>query len=648
VSQFDVTLDGNQFRLLRGGDSKPYKRGWQRRELDDPIVRPSTRQAMASRGDRPLFYQTSWAGGSNWWKPLYGPGNSDTYGDSTNFDTFSKPGTVIPRSKSTAVSTGMSISAPTFSVAGALYTIGTTQTEDSTYQDVYKWTPASDDWIRETGYSSGIATEVPMWGGIHDATTGYTYLMSPTKVSRFDMVSAQDNEMIAVDATYGDNLMQTADGKIWVYDDGILKELNDPGGTETWVTRSDDGFGPDVIAGMATPASQLVFANQLRLAVAGSGGVFVAKNSFTTGKPQAILARVERDQSGAYIRYPLTTLPEGVLVLNVTVHLGSVIMATTQDWQLAMANDASKTEVPRVDFWHYTDGGGLGVVGAPDREKPTEYIVSFLGALGHHLLIGSQSRVWVYDARNGGIHPWLDLTNASEGVFVGASVVVDSSGNTQLLVKEDASSSVHNLMTDDSTTVTTLGDDLTTYVLTSNYIDFNRPFEDKILTAIRVQSELLTANQEYTIQISIDDGTFTTRAQHTGAVTFSETDVASAASPLTGKRFRYRIIYQSTDATIQGLQGIELVANGGEMVPWYEFTLDAGEIRSVENVPQDPETVYDNLETSAAKEVPVAVIDNFRSQRTEDTSTVNMKIAELQIVKDADSEGIITIRLMGL
>ena len=646
MAGFDITLDGNQFRLHRGEDVTPYKRGWQRRELDDPIVRPAIRQAMSSRGDRPVFYQTSWAGGAAWWTPLYSPGNADSYADATNFDAFSKPGTIIPRSKSAAVSTAMGINSPLFSVGGHLYTVGTTKTEDSTYFDIYKYTHASNDWVRETGYSSGMTTGI-IWGGIYNAADGYAYMMSKTKVSRFDLSSAQNNEILTVDATYGDNIMQTADGKIWVYDDGLLKEVSDPGGTPAFITRNDDGFGPDIINSMATPASQLVFENQLRLAVASAGGVFVVKNSFVNGKNQAILARIDRDQSGAYIRYPLSTLPEGVLCLSITVHLGSVIMATTVDWQLAMANDASKSEVPRIDFYHYTDGGGLGVIGSADREKPSEYVVSFLGALGHQLLLGSQSRVWVYDARNGGLHPWLDLTDASEGVFMGASVVLDSDGNTRLLVKEDATSSVHKLMTDDATT-TTLGNDLTTYVLTSNYIDFNRPFEDKVLTAIRVQTELLTTAQRYTIQISIDDGAFTTRATHEGAITFSETDVSSASTPLTGKRFRYRIIYETTNATIQGFQGIELIAQGGEMVPFLELILEGGEVGSVENLVVDPEDVFDQLETSAAKQVPVAVVDNFRSQRYEDSATSTMKFAELVIVKDTDAEAIITCRLIGL
>lgn len=646
MDQFDITLDGNTFRLARGEDGKiGYKRGWQRKELDDPIIRPANRFAVSSRGDRGLFYQTSWAGGSTWWLPLYSPDNISTYGDSTNFDAFSKPGTLLPRSKTVNIVAGLLLGSPLFSVGGELYAIDTTQTEDATYYDVMKWTPASNDFVRETGYSSGIANAVPIWGGVYNAADGYVYVMSTTKLSRFDPTTpAQDNEILNVDATYGDNLMQTADGKIWVYDDGLLKEVVDPGGTPSFTTRKDDGFGADIINGMATPASQLVFANQLRLAVAGAGGTYYAKNSFMNGKPLCQLARVERDQSGAYIRYPLTELPEGVLVLSITLHLGSVIMATTQDWQLAMANDASKSEVPRVDYYHYTEGGGLGVIGSPDREVPTEYVVSFLGALGHHLLLGSQSRVWVYDARNGGIHPWLDLTDNAEGVFVGASVVVDSDGNSRLLVKEDDFVSVHKLMQDDPTTVTTLGDDLTTYVLTSNYIDFNRPFEDKTITQIDVQSELLTAAQRYTIQIEVDGGTWTDRALHEGAVTYSST----TGLELTGKRFRYRIIYETTDATIQGLQGLQLVASGGEMVPFLEVMLDGREIRNVENVPVDPEDVYDDLETSAAKEIPVTVLDRFRSQRTEDEGTLTMKFQELVIVKDTPSEAIITARLIGL
>jgi len=649
-SRFDITLDGNKFKVVRGVEGQTgYKRGFQRRETQDPNIRPSTRIALSSRDDRPTFYQTSWSGGSTWWNPLYGPDNINTYSDATNFDAFTKPGTLIPRSKSTAVSTAMGLNTPLFGVGGALYTIGTTLT---TYYDVWKWTPGSNDWVKETGYTSGVLdADGILWGGVYQASEGYAYMMSKTKVGRFDLGSNTDAQILTVDATYGDNIMQTADGKIWVYDDGLLKEVTDPGGSPSFTTRSNDGFGPDIINSMATPGTQLVFENQLKLAVAGAGGAFVVKNSWLNGQPQAVLSRIDRDQSGSYIRYPQTELPPGVLALNITMHLGSVIIAATQDWSLAMANDATKSEVPRVDFYSWKAEGGLGVIGSPDRENPSEYVVSFLGALGHHLLIGSQSRVWVYDAQNGGIHPYMDLTDASEGVFVGASLVVDSDGNSRLLVKEDAGSSVMKLIQDDPTTSATLGGDLTTYVFTSNYFDYNRPFEDKTLTEINVQSELLggtaaVPTQRYTIQIEVDGGTWTTRATHEGPVTFSSTDVALLE--LTGKRFRYRVIYESTDATIQGLQGVEIRCSAGEMVPFLELMLDGTQTVNVENQVVDPEDVYDWLETSAQKETPIVVVDAFRSEREDDTATSTMKFSEMTIIKDEPGEAKIACRLVGL
>ena len=638
----DITLDGNVFQIHHS-DTPGYEKRWVRRETLDQAVRPTTRLAITSRDDLATMHQTNWEGGSTWWKPLIDVETASAYFDATNMDAFSKPGHIRPANKRTAVGLATFNAGPMFAAGADIYTILATKTEDATYWDVGKWTPASNNWVRETGYSSGVASANYIHGVVYNPGDAYAYIMGAAFLARFDLVSAQNSNWIAVTAKAGDGIMMTADGKVWVYDDGVFKELDTSG--PTFTTRKDDGFGPDILASIATPGTPLAYPSDLHLAVAGAGGVFYVKNTYANGMPKAYLARVDRDQSGSYIRYALTDLPDGVLVLNVTQHLGSVIMATTQDWQLALQNDATATETPRVDFYHYTEGGGLGVIGSPDREAPTEYPVSFLGALGPHLMIGSESRLWVYDARNGGIHPWLDLVDASAGVFKGATTVVDSSKNQQLLIKEDASASVMNMITDDPVTVASFGDDLTTYLFDSNYFDFNRPFEDKTLLTFDVMTELITANQKFSIYISVDDGAWTLIGSHTGAISFSTTDIS--ASSYTGKRFRYRVVYETKTAALFGLMGIEFRAGAGEMVPIWSLVLSGRDIRNLDNQPLDLEGVRDNLETTAAKEASVALIDNYKSHRIEDTETVRVLIGEIAIVKDTAGEALFQLELVG-
>ena len=319
-------------------------------------------------------------------------------------------------------------------------------------------------------------------------------------------------------------------------------------------------------------------------------------------------------------------------------------MATTQDWQLALQNDSSKTEKPRIDFYHYTPRGGLNAIGSPDREAPTEYPVAFLGAMGHHLLIGSESRVWVYDGRVGGIHPWLDLTDASSGVFKGAVPVLDSSGNQQLLIKEDATASVMNMITADPTTVTDFGDDLTTYVVTSNYFNFNRPFEKKTILSFDVQTEKMTASQRFTIYLQIDDGDWLRVGYHEGAKSFTSVDVSEHNH--VGRRFRYKVVYETKTAASYGFMGIEFQAAAGEMVPLWQMVLSGRGIRNVDNEVVDAETARENLEASAANQESIAMIDGYKSNPLL-AEQRRVLVREVGIIKESAGEAIFSLEVVG-
>lgn len=641
MSKYDFTLDSIKYRIARGGDSPGYRRSWRRQEFIDQQIRPANRLTFHSRPDRAIFYQTSWAGGSTWWKPLYDTDTLDTYFTSANMDAFSKPGTVLPLNKATTSSTVLLANSPMFAVKGVVYGIGNTQTEDATHYDIYKWTPASDDWVRETGYTSG-QTSANILGVAYNPTDGYVYVMSDTHISRFNpTTSATNATWQALTSTPGDTIMFSKTGIVTVWQGGKLQKMTT---VPALSDLDDDGMGTDLLADMAIPANEHLDKTNLRLAVSASNGMFYAKNTITQGLPVAELHRVDRNDAGSYINYPLTTLPEGVIVLYIAVHLGSVIMACTPDWRMVMANDRSTGEYPRIDLYHFTQGGGLNVLGSPEREAPDELPASILGSDGTYLFLGSNKRVWAYDAGRGGLHTHKDLADRTDGVYRSLAMELDSGGDQITMTKAGTASQWWKTHTADPTTVGSFDTDLTTYVMESNYFDFGFPFEDKTILAVDIYTETLTANQQYAVYISVDDGAFAKVVSHSNATT-SVTDLS--ASSYTGKRFRFKVVYETKDAVVKGFRGVQFTAAQGVMVPVWNVIVDGTQSMNVDNDHINPETIHDNLETLAAKETQVTLIDAYRSIRDEDTATYTVTVANVQMVKDSPGEALIEIEMVG-
>ena len=632
--RFDISLDGNLFRLRRSEEGVAYSKKWERREVFDQAVRGTSRVILNSRGDRGLLHQTDWSGGAAWWKPAFADDTASMYFDATAMDAFTKPGVVLPTNKGTDPAQALMDRAPMFTTGAGLFSIGATTTTDATNRDIYKFTGA--DWVRQTGYTAGTVVAA-VQGVAYAGATGYVYVMAGGYVSRFLTSGTTNANWLALSpaADAGDNIFLSTLGKIFVYHAGLLKEVVTSGPSLT--TLVDDGFGPDLLASLAAPTTQHLYDADIQLAISHTSGIYYAKNVVVNGLPVCFLSRVDRDASGAWVRYPLTTLPPGMVCVNLTVHLGSVVMACTKDWQMLLTNDRSTAEYPIIDFYAYTQGSGLSPLGSVGRERPTEMPARFLGADSEHLYIGSDKRVWVYDGARGGIHPWLNPADQAEGVFISAAPTVLTAGTQALMLKRGTGSTYYKTHAQDPTTVGTFGTDLTTYVIESNYIDFGLPMENKTLMAVDLFTESLNTNQQFTVQIEVDDGAWATAATHSNA-TYSTTDLS--AGSYTGKRFRYKIIYESKTAVLAGARAIQLSAAQGLMIPVYEFVIDGTEIRNVENKVVDPETVYDNLAVTAAKETPITFIDRFRSHRVSDTATETVTVREVEILKNEPNEAL--------
>src|SRR5690606_31191360 len=178
-TDFDVQI-GTTRPKIRKTENGGYTRRTIRREIENNLLSQSENPALQSRGDSPALYQTSWAGGSRWWRPLITPQDLTSYFQSSHLDAWSEPGRLVPMNREvSAAATGIHGNC----VVGALhhnsvYAIGSTNTTDSTNLDVYMWINGSNAFNRRSDYSSGVDDAAAPLAMAYDPTDGYFYVLA--------------------------------------------------------------------------------------------------------------------------------------------------------------------------------------------------------------------------------------------------------------------------------------------------------------------------------------------------------------------------------------------------------------------------------------------------------------------------------------
>lgn len=654
ANAYDISLDGISLRIDRETRDS-YIRGWERVSFQEQVVGATTREMATSRPDLRVMHQTDWSGGATWWKPILSAETADYYYVSNNMNAWNTPGLVFPVNKLTLLTTATLKNTRLFRRWRNVYTLGTTKTQTTDCYDVLKWSPATGDWsVLDDDVSSATKSDT-----IHDmitrVPTGFTFVLSKTKLNRFRLAAAEENvDWVDLDpdrsVCAGMRIMRN--GRVMLYYNGEIYECeltgSGVGATGELVEIADDGMGEDMLTqGTDFTADDKVFnENDIQLFDAGADGVYWVHNVHENGRARPWIFKLDRDATGADIVTPLGSLPAGVVVLNAVLHLGSLVMTATPDLVHCLNNDMSRG-FPRIDVYHYTQGY-IGLIGSFERKSTgaTESPFRIMGSDGPVLFFGSHKQIWAYDAIKGGLHTWLNMPDLATGVWrdlaeserplnYGPQYLINSNGITYRLELQQA----------DPTTVAAFDTDDTTYYLESNYFDFQLPLEQKTLVSCAMQTEALNANQQYRLYVSVDDGAWTKVLTHTNA-TVSEASIAT--SSLTGRRFRYKFIFETKTAAIPGVMAIEFKAQTGYMLPTWQLRFDAGSAVNAEGAPIRPEDVYDAFVTSAQKEVPVTLIDYFTSAERSDYETSTVKFQNVQIIKNAPGEAIIEVALLGV
>ncbi len=646
-TDYDVIINGTSAKVLRMEDG--YLKRYVRREIDLQLLNQAESPAIASRGDTPGMYQTSWAAGAEWWKPLL-QGQVDSYFTSQRMDTWSEPGKVLPHNE---VYSAAMTSIHQNTVASGVYAIGSTNIDDAAQLDVYRWSTSSEAFVRETGHSSGVGTDDAPLKMALDPNDGYHYLITDdSHIERFNTTTnVEDTDWITSGFTQhpGCNIfLQT--GELMFYSGDKLYTIDKAVPEVTQVFN--DGQGPDYMTNMNQGgALQIAYESQITLAMATPQGVYYVKNTVQGGNPAPWVFRVNKNAAGQWIGEPIAELPLGSMALSIAWHMGSVVVSTTPDAEAARNNDGGDAFY-EVVLYHITNdtmgaiGSVLGGRGDEDAGGLQESPYRILGADGPLLYLGSRSALYVYDAVRGGIHTAGTFTSGTiKGVFSHMVTTADNDADSVNLFLSDDYLAYHKRQQRDPFEVTDF-DTSTAMTLTSNYFDGNIPMELKELTKIAIQHDEIdgNGNQQWKVQISVDDSAFTSRlTSNTAGSIFAESELSGDI----GYRFQYKLIYETKDFERVALRSILVTFATGVMVPEWELMLDGTEMLNIDNEVQDPAAFRASLEAIAGTEAIITLVDNYQDidQDVDSTATVDVKVQAIQVSKDAPEEAKIRVVL---
>jgi hypothetical protein len=649
-----------KFRLKRGVEGGAYKERQIRAEISQQLLTQAENPSYQSRPDSAAMYQTSWTDGARWWRPIIGPGDAASYFQSNHMDTWSEPGKVVPMNLvDDAANTNIHDHCVTgVGAAGAVYAVGSTNTEDATNLDVYVWTPASDAFVRDAGLTSGVDDAADPMAMTYDPNDGYFYVLaSDDDLERFNpTTNAQNANWITTGFT------AYAGANIFLHNQFLMFYSGDQIYTVTKATPAvtsvfNDGMGPEFLSGASFAGTEPLFRENLLLAISTPEGIFAVKNTRQGGQPQPWVFRVDRDAAGNWIGNPLAPLPLGSVALSIAYHLGSVVIAATPDWGAAVDNDADAAGAGdcEIELYHYTDGqpGALGVMLGRDEMDETPF--ALLGSSGPLLYVGGHKRLWIWDAIRGGLHTAFSWpTTLTNGPYRSMAWVTDSDGDSAMIwLGRDRIARQKRANVADPDLVTAFGDDETHYTLESNYFDANLPMEDKRLALVEVLFDPSTEtedvpNQEWTIQISVDDAAFTDVI--TSATTGVDMTTGYAANSGSigprGRLFRYKLIYQTKTAVKNALKSILATFTTGRMVKEWELVLDLDEVLNVENEIVSEDQVLTDLQfvlDDTAADI-ISMLINFDADKDADTAFSSttyegIKIMSLEVMKDKPTEG---------
>lgn len=631
----DVTIDGVAYQVVPGEGN--FLKSTVRTLLQEQNL---AADGATTRSDMRPVFQTSWADGSRWERPLLSEVNITSYNISEGFDVISQPGDLY------ALPDVTTIAAATINDNPEALQVSPTITyyfeRQAANLGLVQWNGSSFSTLTNDFGEGAAAIPQSMCWDRARSTVFATFNEPAVDASvRFVTPDSAGGAVISITASFpGANLFMW-DGRLLTYNGVELREITDPLGSPALSSVFDDGMGRDWLNNIVSNTTDPILPEHwgMKLAIATAEGVFIVKNVVQQGLVTPFIYRIERTSDGQDIGTPVATLPPGTVCLNIAWHLGSLVMACSTDVQRVMLNDISANGHAETIFYQLNLKSGLGTIGSPlgPAHGPVaiETVARFLGTHGNLLYIGGFDRIWAYDAVRGGLHPlinnnvsaafgsWGSMVNTSDGTDNAFQFFHDDSPGLTLPRIDEAGNTM-------------------THQLDSNYFDGGLPAEQKTIVAVTLMTDGTQANETWTVTFSADDAAFGSAA--TFATDNDTTVRVNLSTPLNGFRFRYRLAYTASAdvSTPSSIKGIVVWMVQGEFLQQWRIKLRLADSINIRNAVIRGETQQTNLETLSTNQSIVAFIDAYR--RT--AATTQIRVQSAVIDKTSPLEGVMDVVLI--
>ena len=648
-SRSNITIDGVDYYVVPG----TFVEGSVRRQAEFAYL---GEEDLKSRPDTREFLQTSWLGGSQWEKPVLSSRNDNTYYFSNDVSLTDRGG-AIQESEEWEESPDVLMSPSVKMVSWNGDVESFTDTIDGAVTFAYNgvdwtWYYAAKDqvaWVASTDVETGFDGDDDVFAMAAGDTAIFAY-MSDGQVAWWNPLAGTHGRFASGQQPWNGASIWVDNDYVWLYDSSRIYRYSHTGtGKETIV---DDDWGYDRLAweGDFSMLAPCFPEWSMQRAISTSEGIFYVKNVNSGGSVDAYVYRVDKDASGSHILTPIGTLPEGAVAMEITHHLGSLLITTVPSFTAAASNNCDL----RVTIYHVT-GKSIGAIGSPlGGTNIDETPVWFLGSHNEQLRFGGRKRVWEYDARIGAFHnvhevqdvDWINHGGGfseSAGIRVGSKQAQLYSHCAQKfetitpLYIQEIEGNWHTTAQDDA-------------LLISNHFDFDLPMETKTIHELYYDSEFIRDGAEIQFQVSADGGAWTTVYTITGGT--SPETYRTPITPISGFKFQYRINFGTapdiTHAEPSRILAVGFGAFGGEQVPVIQVTIDGKESPNQNNTVQDPEDVYNSLSALRATHDTVVVSHTYRTMEYDTPVIGNYRVMSVTGRKDSPRDGLYEVQLVGV
>ena len=577
----------------------------------------------ASRADERRWYQTSWVKGGQWQAPLVSRANMESFQKSRNFDGSVRPGFLVPTNQLHSMTDLLGPVAISPDSKRIVFTEDDGNRTRWRYRDTSGSTNRTlSNWLNVTlgePRAACVAGDFSWW--LFDDRvcrvelafgTTVTAGVYPSSTVGLSQVRDAEGDTVDSEPGFGASVFRAVDGRLLIWTGERFLQAVDLTATDVYervTIFSEDGLGKDFLW---DAEDAIVDGRRTNLAIDTGTGIWYVKNVWSNGLPMPRVFRLNREIDGTFTRIARGHLPTGSVALSVGVHMGSLLVLTTSDYEQLFRSGAAGAGTFRTSLWNVSPSGVPYFIGhVSGGTEPEDVACYILGADDRFVYLGGRYAVWRYNAAppgaieriyedetavgwsagDAGVNQFFRWSGiGARRCFVGADGKWTSAENevNETDLKPDARTSPYH------------------YEIVGNPSDFELPHEKKHLTAIEIETEAIPADDDTEVKVWVraDGGSWVAAGTHDeGRFSTLELD-----ETLTGRQFQYRIAYLTPDeATVDvryDIRSVMFRATCGELVRQYRLKVAPSSL-NVGGRAVRPETVYKAWNEAADDASPI-------------------------------------------